>query len=99
MDIYNNQGHEFMANNMIPKLSDAIKAYGMKLGYQLSNQFYNDLAWGGLTHYESSPGTLSLSPWFINHVPNSTDRNRILQTITNEFSGNSSNQNGTNAGC
>lgn len=75
-------------------------------GYNHSSQFYQDLAWGGLTHtgkFDNSGNPIETS-WFQSTFPNATDRQRITDTIATEqtgkdFGGNSQPQKGSKGGC
>lgn len=63
----------------------------------MSNQFYNDLAWGGLTHWtkKDSNGNIikdsfgkpitEKTKWFKSAFPNSSDRKRVHNTIVIEL--------------
>ena len=97
-----NYGHDFMTNNYLTPLADALEEYGRNKGYSLSRQFYEDLAWGGLTHYQTPPN--NETALFLQKVPSSTDRVRILDIISIEltgkdFYGNTSTKKGSNSGC
>ena len=79
-------------NGWIGDIAWSLREYGIKKGYNLSNQFYMDMAWGGLTE-TSAFLTLPLA-----------DRIRILNTVQVELTGkdinaNSSQQSGNNGGC
>ena len=65
--------HLWTVNNMINEISTALKEYGVLKGYNLPQQFYDDMAWGGLT------GTS-----VYNALPQS-DQDRISSTISSEF--------------
>ncbi|GCC50823.1 hypothetical protein SanaruYs_10410 [Chryseotalea sanaruensis] len=97
-----NYGHDFITNNYLIPIADALELYGKSKGYNFSRQFYDDLAWGGLTHYQTPPN--NETSLFLQKIPNVTDRNRILNTIVVELSGkdfygNSVAKKGNNAGC
>jgi hypothetical protein len=83
-----------------------------KHGYNLPTQYYQDLAWGGLTDRakrdvsgnivtDSSGNTVyEETPLFQSIYPNSSDRSRIKNTISTEYgTTNTSNQKGSKAGC
>ena len=108
----NDAQHAAFVKNFIIDISIGLKEYGQKRGCNLGNQFYNDLSWGGLTHWikrDSSGNPIKDSngnymyeetPWFKSNFPNSTDRNRIVNTINSEAGvSNTNNQKGQNAGC
>lgn len=70
-------------NGWIGDIAWSLKQYGIKQGYKLSDQFYMDMAWGGLTNTASF---LALP---------AADQNRILNTILTEITGNDKNGNET----
>lgn len=80
----NNFGHDYMVTNYLIPIADALQEYGINKGYSLTRQFYEDMAWGGLTHDQQ---TGSLNSIFTEQVPNSSDRDRILNAISIEVSG------------
>ncbi|HLR77226.1 MAG TPA: hypothetical protein VK106_06160 [Balneolaceae bacterium] len=41
-------GHNYIATVFVNDIADALQTYGNSQGYNLSRQFYKDLAWGGL---------------------------------------------------
>lgn len=41
--------HEEMAISLVAQVGDALEIYGVSKGYRLDRQFYQDMAWGGLT--------------------------------------------------
>ena len=47
-----NAHHLEMAESFVLKIADALKSYGELKNYNLSDQFYSDLAWGGLLRTE-----------------------------------------------
>lgn len=47
-------------------------------------QYYKDLAWGGLTHHKDNNDQLFLTEAFKANFPNSNDRNRVLNIVSNE---------------
>lgn len=108
----NETQHAEFVRNFIADISLALKEYGQNQGYSLGNQFYNDLAWGGLTQWtkkdsqgnpiKDSQGNYVYeeTPWFKANFPNTTNRNRIVNTINSEAGvSNLNNQKGQNAGC
>lgn|GEM_PF-2519937 len=79
-----------LETNFIDDIAVALKAYGQERGYSLSDQFYKDLAWGGL---EETPAYKSLPE---------TERTRIISVIGAEQYGISTNgvtQQGNHAEC
>lgn len=98
--------HAEFVRNFVQDIALALQEYGNNKGYNHTMQFYQDLAWGGLTHtgkYDTS-GNPTETTWFQNSIPNSIDRKRIVDTVTIEqtgkdFSGTTKTQKGTNAGC
>ncbi|MEP1260017.1 hypothetical protein [Algoriphagus sp.] len=94
-----NQGHALFASNFVDKIAISLYEYGQLNGLSISLQYYKDLAWGGLTHYDpSGNNNYVLSPWFQESVPSSSDRSRILNIINNEQNGESGKK-GNDAGC
>lgn len=65
--------HVYTINNIVNEISLALKDYGVSKGYNLPQQFYDDMAWGGLY------GTQ-----VYNALPQS-QRDRIESTIEAEF--------------
>lgn len=87
-----NGGHDFIANNYLKLIADALEEYGQNKGYYLNRTFYDDMSWAGL---QGTPAFNSLS---------SADKSRILNTIVTELVGKNINgirstQKGTSAGC
>lgn len=80
-----NLHHGFMAD-FINDIAETLKAYGISKGYNLSDQFYNDMAWGGLTHIEDAEGNKISNPVFLALVPNGNDRTRIKNRLAAENS-------------
>ncbi len=100
-----NQHAEFV-RSFVNEIAVALEEYGITKGYSHSSQFYNDLAWGGLTHTGAvdASGNPIETTWFQTAVPSSTDRKRIVDNIAIEltgkdFTGTTKTQQGTNAGC
>lgn len=76
----NNAHHNLIANtNMIKDISSALKEYGVSKGYVLSQQFYDDMSWGGLA------GTKAFS-----ELPDDV-RERILNSIYAEYKNSNTN--------
>lgn len=113
---FNDIQHAEFVRNYVNDIKTSLKEFGVKKGYNLSDQFYNDMAWGGLTHWNKrdSSGNYILdgngapikeeTPWFQAAFPNSTDRDRILNTIVIELTkkdmnGNTKTPKGNDAGC
>lgn len=100
-----NQHAEFV-RNFVNEIAMALEEYGTINGYNLTPQFYQDLAWGGLTHtgkYDTSGNPIETT-WFQATFPSSTDRKRVIDNISIEqtgkdFYGNTKAQKGGNAGC
>lgn len=79
-------------NGWISDVAWSLKQYGIQRGYNLPNQFYMDMAWGGLT---GTAAFLSLP---------AVDRTRINNTILTELidkdgNGNTAQQSGTPSNC
>jgi hypothetical protein len=93
----NDLQHAEIVRNYTTDIASSLKEYGSKKGYNLSNQFYNDMAWGGLTHWtkKDSNGNIikdSLgkpiteeTKWFKSAFPNSSDRKRVHNTSVIEL--------------
>jgi hypothetical protein len=84
--------HNEFTKSFISDLGVALKEYGEKMGYNLSNQFYNDLAWGGLE--ETTTFT----------EKKETEKKRIRDIFSIEhfgvdYMGNPQIQKGVNGGC
>ena len=100
----NNTHHVELVRNWIDDISIALQEFGELRGYNLPLQYYEDLAWGGLTTYTNTNGEEVEAPWFIKTVPNSTTRTRISNSISIEQSGKDLNGNtkekkGEDSGC
>ncbi len=79
-------------NGWIGDIAWALRQYGVQKGYNLSDQFYMDMAWAGLT---DTAAFLALP---------AADRTRIWNTILTELTGkdtnaNSAQQSGAPSGC
>ncbi len=81
--------HDLMTKNFVSDISTSLKEFGTNKGYSISNQFYGDLAWGGLA--QNKDGTLT--EVFKNMVPNISDQQRIINNILIEQTGIDSNGN------
>lgn len=71
----------FTKDNIVSQISLALKEYGLSKGYNLPQQFYDDMAWGGLYGtdvYQDLP---------------ETDKDRIESTIEAEFRNSSNSPN------
>lgn len=79
----NNVHHDFMTQ-FIDDIAATIKAYGESKGYTLPDEYYNALAWQGLTHIQNANGTNVINPAFVALVPSESERNRIREIITVE---------------
>lgn len=81
--------HSYMAKNLVSEIAKSLEEFGKNKGYTLPSQFYNDLAWGGLTHTGQSDnnGFWMLTIWFQNAYPDPLTRSRIIETIAVEQSG------------
>jgi len=92
--------HAEMFRSFLGDLANSLKEFGIKRGYNLDSQFYEDLAWSGLA--EDKNGTEY--SWFTNAFPNQNDRNRIKNTGSIEQNGRDRNGNiktkkGNDSGC
>lgn len=100
--VFLNYGHDYITNNYLGPIADALEEFGRNRGYSFTRQFYEDLAWGGLTNYQMPPN--AETALFRQIVPSSADRARIRNTISVEqvgidMSGATKTQKGKNAGC
>ena len=82
-DQYEGAQHEILLE-LVSEITTALKNYGVQNGYNLPNNFYSDLSWGGLTHLKDSRGNIIINPLFVKAVPNANDRTRIINTIAAE---------------
>lgn len=80
----------FIKSDIIDEIAIALEEFGNTQGYNFTSQFYQDIAWSGLTHIkdpntsgEENPNYI-LNPAFQDAVPNSFSRNRILNRINAE---------------
>jgi hypothetical protein len=78
-DLNDAQHNIFADTNIIKEISSAIQEYGVSKGYVLSQQFYDDMAWGGLAGTKAFK-TLS-----------DEEQERILDVITAEYKNSSNN--------
>lgn len=85
-----NKGHDFIANNYIDPITNALVEFGAKQGYTHDRTFYEDLAWGGLSD----------TPAFNNYEHKDRANNVILIELTKKgLDGKEKPQKGQNAGC
>ena len=90
-----------MAHNFMEIIASGIYQFAQSKGYsQVDLQYARDLAWGGLTHFDNGSET----PWFLDMVKSSRDRDRIMDRIATEATkkdseGFPSNQRGGQTGC
>ena len=78
---WNDVHHQEIARSIVSEVALALEEYGKNNGYNLTKQFYEDMAWGGL---QDTSTFKSLSP---------TDQKRILNTISIELTGMDTNGN------
>ena len=87
-DIYRRNGnmnaaqHDQMVTSFINGIAAALMQYGQSQGYNLSAQFYHDLAWGGLAGNRGTGTGVNA----FNQLPFS-ERDRIRTVLSREFSG------------
>ncbi|WP_318343204.1 hypothetical protein [Flagellimonas baculiformis] len=98
----NDTQHAEIARNFVKDISVSLREYGMMNGYSLPNQFYEDMAWAGLTDWSKRDSMGNIikdshgkpiyeeTPWFKATVPSNTDRKRIKNTFTIELRGSDS---------
>ncbi len=92
--------HTQMVQSFIADIANALQEFGRKRGYNLPGQYYQDMVWGGLTSDSDYQPTIL----FLQLVPDSADRERILNRLSSEQSGYDLNgwpaqQSGTIGGC
>ncbi len=88
----NDAQHAEFVRNYVNDIKTSLKEYGNKKGYNLTDEFYTDMAWGGLTHWSkrdsagnvqtdsSGNPIMEMTPWFQSTFSNTNDRNRVLNT-------------------
>jgi hypothetical protein len=84
--------HNEMVRDFVGEIGALLKEYGISKGYNISDQYYKDLAWGGL-HETKAFKALSQS-----------EKNRVMDVINTEQSGtdrngNTTTQKGKPSGC
>lgn len=71
-----------MGANLTDEIAKGLKAYGESRDYNYSDQFYEDLSWGGLRYYN---GNRKRPPEiYTATVTSQADKNRIESIIANE---------------
>jgi hypothetical protein len=65
--------HNEMTRSFVGEIAASLKEFGISRGYNLSNEFYNDMAWGGLTETEAFEEL------------DQTDKDRIMERLEAEF--------------
>ena len=78
----NDKQHDLFVDNFIGDIKNTLALYGNSKGYDLNDQFYEDMAWGGLA---GTDAFLQLD---------SADQNRINNTLNAEHFGGKINSNG-----
>ncbi len=89
---WNNLHHEEISRSLVKSIGEALEVYGISQGYNLSKEFYQDMAWGGL---QDTDAFKALS---------TTEQKRISDTLATELTGEDLNgdvkqQKGKKAGC
>ena len=104
----NDTQHAEFVRNYVNDIALSLMDYGSSKGYNLSSQFYKDLAWGGLTHWakrdsqgniikDSNGNTIyEETSWFKFAYTNSSDRTRVTNIIAIEQTGKDSQGNSKN---
>lgn len=89
--------HAEIVRNYVLDIAASLQEYGTNKGYTLTRQFYEDLAWGGLTHWRkrdaagnvvldsSGNAVFEETDWFKTAFPSSTDRDRVMNVINIEL--------------
>lgn len=76
-----------MLNNRFFSVKEMViflSTYRLQHGYNLPFSYYNDMAWGGLTHIRMEDGSFIINPLFVQAVPNANDRTRIINRVASE---------------
>ena len=79
-----NKAHHELMVSFVGDIATSLSEYGQQNGYNLSPQFYNDMAWAGLTHIKDEYGNLVINSLFTEAVPNADDRDRIINRLAAE---------------
>jgi hypothetical protein len=84
--------HDEIARNFVKSIGEALEVYGISQGYNLSKEFYQDMAWGGL---QDTDAFKALSP---------AEQKRISDTLATELTsmdidGETKQQKGKKSGC
>ena len=69
-----------MVRNYLGDIAAALKQYGQSKGYSLTDEYYFDLAWGGLIGNPDDPNTLFRRTYGNDEAT----RNRIINRINAE---------------
>lgn len=75
--------HVEITNHFLNDIAKALREFGITRGYDLTSEFYQDMAWGGLTHDQNG----DFQSLFLKSVPNHVNQRRIVNTISVEQSG------------
>lgn len=89
---WNGVHHEEIARSLVKSIGGALEVYGVSQGFNLTKQFYEDMAWGGLQTTDA-----------FNNLP-SSEKQRISDTLATELTGMDTNgnnkpQKGKKPGC
>jgi hypothetical protein len=77
--------HKNIVSEYMHDIKVSLKEYGNNvLALNLTDQYYSDLAWGGLAYYTDKNEFIDYE-WFSELVPNSSDRDRIRNVIEIEI--------------
>ena len=97
--LIDNQGHGLMARDYVQLVGSALFEFSNNRSIGVTQEYCNDLAWGGLTHYrKSETSPWEISPWFKNNVTDPLVRQKILDNISKEING-TNGKKGNDAGC
>jgi hypothetical protein len=61
LDMNESQHNQFIRDNMVNNIREALKSFGQSKGYELNDQYYENLAWAGLQYTSNYSSELSAS--------------------------------------
>jgi hypothetical protein len=83
---FNTIQHNEMVRSFVEDIANSLKEFGISRNYNLSDQFYNDLAWGGLTETDAFE---ELDQTDIDRITDRLNAELTSQTVGNEVPSNS----------